>query len=1500
MNSFYHFLKIAFYCSAIFVFSSFSSGKYETGNVREFNDLNIDYSSELANTEGNTTSAENSENDHPFDAILKLVEEENRFVNQLDSSSFFSLPVGISLADEAFSFVVYESSVYPDHARFNAFLIVTNPLDGKKVRFSARDVRYSFSGGVEKFRLELVDLVNTSLFNGATMHWLPGTYAEWDCNGLDHIGLKGRLALEESKFVQVNPQTGDELGAIHVDFFSKFGDINDFVLDISVPAFKIKGFDEAYFKFDNAVLDCSDQRNATSFQLPAQYPGDYQGAFESLWRGIYVNEATVFLSSKFRKKNSTAPVSFSAGHLLIDDFGFSGIMSARNILPVEDGSLGTWPFSIQEINVGFLTGTVESFGFSGNVQLPGSNSLLDYSAYFDQGGNYHFGISPGENLDFNVFSATLELRETSRVDVFVENGAFHPSAVLDGNITFRCSKSGGAGDMLTTPAIEFQGMQLSASPPYFDLDYLAVEGLGQSDLAGFPVTITGLEYEKRGELVGFGFTVSANLSPSDGGAISCDGGFSVLADISGENWEFQQLDIGMFQVNTEKEGAFSFHGSLEVFDDDPLYGDGFYGKLEATFGNTFEVDVAGMFGRNRYNRYFFVDALVAFGNTPVPAGPFMMNGFGGGLSYGMKRSFGEFDGSSRTVSSLSGVRYLPDRQAGLGISAALKAGIVNETLVQGNINFGITFNRHGGINQISFYGEAAMISPMEGVSATQMKKMSGALANGDQMQLKSSTPMKAAVSILMDMEAGTFHAEMEVWINVAGAIKGTGPNNRAGWGVFHYEPGKWFLHVGTPVDPVGVEFIGLVKSRSYFMAGHDLPAAMLMNDKVLDILNMSQADFNGERGENDLATGNGLAFGTNIEISTGDITFLMFYGAFDLGSGFDVMLLDMGKHAYCAGSSGPVGINGWYAKGQAYAYFAGKIGIRVKVFGKRKKFDIINIQTAAALRIEGPNPMWMKGAVGGKYRILGGMISGNCNFEVSVGDTCDLRTGPRDLSDMQIIGAMTPVNGTTDLDPFTLPQVVFNMPVQKALKISEDENLTREFRINLQEYSIYQGDQKIEGAVEWNSNKTTLAFTPDNMFDTFTEYRMVASVSFDEKQNGYWKKYKDENGELYVERKEVEFETGDKPEKIPREHVEYTYPLHRMMNFYPGEHSQAYLSFSTGVAPYFSEGDGWMQKARWVPVGGGTPVYGDISYSGKNKEVVTSVPGRLQKGAMYRFELVNVPDTQNADIDQNVKEETRSSLAQDSTNVDVTTRAAEGSISKKEEIVFYSLDFRCSRYSRFRDKIPEEIKATFLYNAETAIDYPGIKISAAQMPGAFEMLDGYEIEGTDDIEPLIRREAIYDEADWFMSAIYPLIYEDYPLHPDARVERDVSLNGLPPHKPIFLWQEDYNYRITDSDMKTGTVASEATKFHFLYGLPGMWASDYNQIRCNLGQLLENGTIDPGNKVEKIMGRYPCPQVDKGLYPIRLEYVLPGKSISTSSFRVDIVNPYDVEQVNLKE
>src|SRR5690606_27847899 len=93
------------------------------------------------------------------------------------------------------------------------------------------------------------------------------------------------------------------------------------------------------------------------------------------------------------------------------------------------------------------------------------------------------------------------------------------------------------------------------------------------------------------------------------------------------------------------------------------------------------------------------------------------------------------------------------------------------------------------------------------------------------------------------------------------------------------------------------------------------------------------------------ATGRGFAFGSSINIGTMGRKYFIsknhivyFYGDLSLGAGFDIMLQDYGG-ATCAGSGNAIGINGWYASGQAWAYLRAEVGVGVKIWGKRKEFS---------------------------------------------------------------------------------------------------------------------------------------------------------------------------------------------------------------------------------------------------------------------------------------------------------------------------------------------------------------------------------------------------------------------------------------------------------------------------------------------------------------------------------------------------------------------------------
>jgi len=1468
------------------------ANSYEEGSVRFFNDFEIveEAPEEVGLSEEAT---EKVEFEHEYDGILDKVVKEGRITNQLNKTSFFSLPMGISVGgDASYMIVINEASIHKDHAVFSAFMVLTNPIDGTKIRFAAKNIAFTFKSGLlNGFQLELIEKKEVKVQKDASLWILPGTYVKWDCNGFESLGITGELELSEKRFKKVNPLTGEELGKVSAFFSIAATNFQDMLVELTLDPFKMVGFDEAYFSFENLTFDFSDSRNSSQFTLPNNYPTAYTGDMVSLWRGLYVTEARIYLSEKFKDKDGRT-TSFYAKNLLLDDLGLTGQVGVTNLLSLEKGKIGNWAMSVDEFALELFTSDVKALGLKGKMIVQGSSKPLDYDAFYDAEGIYHFGITIGEELPFNVFAAKVTLNPSSRIEVTVDHGKFYPAVELHGKITFTCAKSSG-GKLLSMPNLDFEGLRISSVKPTFDLKYLGMASEDDLSFNNFPITLTEISFRKVKDVGLFTFGVKLNLSPAKDDGIVGETVLNIKTDTSGDKWKFKGLSVKKIYVKASKEGAFEIEGSVLFVKGDPVYGDGFRGELNAKFAKSFELKAIAVFGKVSGYRYFFVDAFLTLPGTGVMAGPFSLNGFGGGMYYRMRQT-AEGESEHEMGKTISGLTYVPDDDHHLTIKAAVQGGIVNPKIVSCMVNFSISFNRHGGINMIAFKGEAVVATPPLGVNTGSMKGLASKVANNLPLKVPSLEIMKASVSIVMDFQNSVFHSEMELYLNVAGAIKGIGPDNRAGWGVMHIDPEKWYFHMGTPTDPIGLELVGLVKIGGYFMAGHDIPDAMVMHPKVLEYLDMDNADFNGNRAEGDLILGKGLAFGANFELNTGDLNFLMFYASLEFGGGFDVMLIDYGKKAFCEGRSGGVGINGWYGKGQAYAYFGGKIGIKVKVFMKKRTFDIINLQTAAAIRLEGPNPTWMKGVVGGKYSVLGGLVKGNCKFEVTVGDKCELRT-MSDLSDLEIIADLSPGEASDDVDIFTLPQAVFNMPINKVIRISEDARLTKTFKVNLAEYSIYKDKEKYSGTIELDAEQTTLAFTPDRIFDPETKYKAVAKVSFEEYVDGQWKPYKDKAGKVYYETKEATFTTGLLPKEIPGDYIQYSYPLPRQVNFYKKEHGTAYVTFTSDLEPFFKPQEGWEQKARWTPVNG-QPVYSDITYKPGEKTVEANVSNDLISAKVYRLDFVNRPLDTNNDISRNIKEnKTNIHDAASGTNTEITTRKAEGSISEAEEKAFYSIPFRVSQHNSFLEKVTaNEMNVRFLYNVS-----PGVDLLGATYYGT-EFFDKYEIEGDNTIEPLVQRVAVLKGADWYQNNIYPLIYEGYPIHSNATIDyRDTNEYGVPPVHRIDMWQVGYNYLLTDEDIESGMVQQQAEMTHLVYTLQETWSADYANIRNRLANAIDKG-LTPTKRMTTILNKYPAPQVSVGNYPIKVSYVLPGKNITTSEKVINLKNTIDVKQVDLIE
>jgi hypothetical protein len=627
-----------------------------------------------------TTEAE----PNPLDAIKEKVIKEKRLISQLDSASFFSLPLGVGGGGETgddYAIIIDKATIYPQYAEFSAFMVLTNPFDGKKVRFRADNVKFSFKSGIQgNVRLALMEALTTKLINNVDLNWLPGSFVEFDCRGFKQIGLTGEIELNKDVFIGVDPLTGREAGKVKTSFYANFADFNNFLVDISFSPFKIKGFNEAFFTFQNVVLDFSDVANSPNLKFPDGYNSGYSGDMANLWRGLYVQNAIITLSPKF-KKSTGGPTSFFASSLVIDDNGLSGIFGANNLLTYKEGRLGDWEFSIDKLAVAFNAGSFQSFTLNGGTILPGSTSPVKYSAFYDADGTYRFGITPSKDIKFNAFAAQVVVDQTSTIEVYVDKDSFVPTATLNGKITFGAPKNESSKDstFVSFPELTFEEMRISAAPPVFGLKALNYDSGKELAHNKFPVTLNKASYNKNSAGHGvFNFDLNINLVPANEDALTAQTNLGLVVDFSGEKWRFKGLQLNKIALHGEKPNAYKLKGEIMFANGDPTYGDGFRGTIDATFGKDINVQALALFGKTKETRYFMVDAFVCVPEPGIACGPFIMNGFGGGLYYKMRQTIPTENLGSEFGKGLSDIIYIPDPSKSIGIKAALKLPLLKK------------------------------------------------------------------------------------------------------------------------------------------------------------------------------------------------------------------------------------------------------------------------------------------------------------------------------------------------------------------------------------------------------------------------------------------------------------------------------------------------------------------------------------------------------------------------------------------------------------------------------------------------------------------------------------------------------------------------------------------------------------------------------------------------------------------------------------------------------
>ena len=1495
------------------------------------------YKEGLILTNGSTTSSGMSTDSAQYyigkaREVISKIREAKKFIGYLDGTSLLELPVGMhtEIGGLAYDIGIASIKLKPHYAELEVYMQFTMPQNGKELTFMGKGIKFTKEGGIiGDASLELVGDYAINLSGGKSQIILKaGTFVTFDCSGFQKMALDADVKFSRDLLLPEGTN-GEPMatGNVMSSFRSEINDWNNLVVELDIQKFQLPSLLGVSFSVRSAIFDFSDTRNAPAIKFPENYQHpDIMAGVPNLWRGFYLRELSVTLPKQFEKTDTTVRTSFAAYDVLIDNMGFTGFLEGKALIRPDEGNMNGWAYSLDSIGIDLVANQLVSGGLKGSIVIPVSKAdkAFDYTAIINPGNEYLFNVTSADSLEFSMFkTAHVELFPASYLEVKVVDNKFRPKANLHGTMTIAAELSEGKKG-IEIADIAFENLQIQSVAPYIQVGNFSLGSeLAEQKMANFPVAINNIGLRNISDYeVALDFDLLLNLTGQSGGSYGADAGLSILGEMPQgapiQQWKYKAVEVHEIGIDIDG-GAFKLQGNLTFYKQDPVYGDGFSGNINAEFEPGLTVAATAVFGNVDGYRYWYADALASMPTgVPIFSGVGIY-GFGGGAYYRMAM---DADGSgSKIGETASGVVYIPKENAGLGIKATIELGShPKPEAFNGDVTFEVAFFQGGGIRYMSFKGNGYLATPPATGTLANIKKKTMKLANVIS-KLESTMPsgatallnqnaeadqsvtqiygligeaagkkgqISANVFISYDFENRVLHGNFEAYINVAGGIiKGSGTGGRAGWAVLHFAPDEWYVYVGTPEDRLGLQMgVGPVSAQasSYLMVGTSIPGSPAPPDNISRILGLDASELDYMRDLNALGNGAGFAFGANFGIDTGDLTFLMFYARFAAGAGFDIMLKNYGN-ARCVGSSDPLGVNGWYANGQAYAYFEGKIGIKIKLFGLNKRVNIIDLQAAAILQAKLPNPFWMKGIVGGSFNVLGGLVKGNCKFEVVIGEECEVVTGSV-LEGISVIADITPAVGIKDVDVFTTPQAVFNMPINQIFEMVDNDDVKKSFRIVLDKFDLTEAGAAIPGAISWNDTKDVAAYDSYEVFPSEKDLKINVQVSFEQMISSTWVPVFGADGKKVLEKRESTFTSGVAPDYIPLQNVAYSYPVVNQLNFYKDEYGSGYIKLKKGQAYLFKENAAdWQQKGRFT-TSSGTKTLFNYAYSSSSKEVNFALPTNMATNTIYAFELVNLPVRQSGRIDKNVKDVTNKLPSEgEKIDMELTTKKAEGTIEELQEKAIFAAHFKTSEHATLKKKLDAaDMSSQWRWPIRNGVHELGKSIKSP------ELFDDAEIYGVGEQQPLIQIEAVLNNNTYYNDYMFPVVYQGYPLEGRFSIAwRTVNKLGVPPVRAVYIRQYPLTQvQLSTSDITTGKHFAPLLSAAFIYDLSNYYSKDMSEIQNKVANYYaDSGKI---NQRLELLLTTPFPVILKGTYEITVKHVLPGRNIKTSEQKVNIVNP----------
>lgn len=925
---------------------------------------------------------------YTLDSIIRA--NPDKQTDNFSPTDHASLPIGIckKIGDIIYVICIDSARFTSQGATFDVYMAIDWPGAYGKLAFAAKGVSFNPKGvmpGSDGNPITLKLLGNQRLNlgpkNSIVFKGDGSNYIQWGCNGYERANINADILFSQELIHKPNG------GQVKANIQVNVADLSKIMLQTTMDPFVVKGLDDFEFRVNQLVVDRNDSINPTGIHLPSATSNLYPNIGN--WTGFYASNLTVKLPEKLSRR-SGGETTVGVNDLVIDDNGVSGDFFATGIFGVGEGDMDSWGFSIDSLVLGIEYNHLVDGRLSGKVRVePLNNAEFAYRAgVYKQNDNspiiYDFTARTVNNYTYQLpmFSSTLRLAPNCQIHVQVVAGKFTPDITLNGSLTYNGAKA-------RLNKLTFQSLNIGTKAPYIygGVFALTSDSVGEdgepNKVARLPISLNYLELGITQSQVILKVDLSLKLGGDENsnsfGASTFVGVITKrVTDSDGRQRlafdKFKIYDIAL-SVNTN---VFVLNGLLSIRDDDPVYGDMFFGSLSFKV-NAIMNDFAGAsvgFGKLNGKRYWYIDASVPL---TIPIGQFaLITNLFGGVQYGVRstltpaqkldRAFSGAMNPSQGAPTSSAIPFVPDATMGLGFNAGVAlVAIPGESVLNGEAIFSIQFNANGGLANLNFFGRATML-------VTRSERSSS-----------NATKVEGSISVNYDNVNKVFDAQVDALVVVPGILQGN-CNLK-----IHIDKHDWYFWLNRPSNRATIEVLNLFTANTYFMVGTQIDPMPPPPSYVTNLISASpiiSTDMSS------VSTGNGFATGMMISANFGGEfpkeTNWRGYAYASVGAGFDITMFKLSPTAHCSGSTGKVGFNNWYLMGQVYAWLSGGMGVRHYKDGELKKeYSVASIDAAALLQGRLPKPTFVYGAVGFSVKLLG-IINLDFQADIEIGNDCQI------------------------------------------------------------------------------------------------------------------------------------------------------------------------------------------------------------------------------------------------------------------------------------------------------------------------------------------------------------------------------------------------------------------------------------------------------------------------------------------------------------------------------